>query len=290
MPLETATYISDLVPSNPAASDLLSGADDHMRLIKSTLQATLAHTGQITNADNQLIPADGTAVKPAYAFASEPTLGFYRSATGVLSFVGGSMRGADVGELKQFLVEPAGLGKGGNGTGHTYLELDGSTWNNSDYPALAAHLGQGGTTFTLKNVRDTGRFLRSRTTSVSAGTSQANQNAAHAHTVSGNTATESQGHVHTGRGTTGDDSPDHYHSGVVTGSTPSTTGGGGFTVVGALTTGNTNGASTRHQHPFSFTSDAESSSHTHTISLTSGSSGGAEARPEALSVIMCIKT
>lgn len=40
MPLETATYISDLVTSNPAASDALSTADDHLRLIKGALKAT----------------------------------------------------------------------------------------------------------------------------------------------------------------------------------------------------------------------------------------------------------
>ena len=40
MPLETASYISDLVASNPASSDPLSNADDHMRLIKLALKNT----------------------------------------------------------------------------------------------------------------------------------------------------------------------------------------------------------------------------------------------------------
>jgi hypothetical protein len=40
MPLESATYISDLNISNPANSDGLNQADDHMRLIKSTLKST----------------------------------------------------------------------------------------------------------------------------------------------------------------------------------------------------------------------------------------------------------
>ncbi len=64
MPLETAVFISDLVTSNPAASDPLAGVDDDLRLIKATTKATLAHTGPLTNTDNQLIPADGTSTRP----------------------------------------------------------------------------------------------------------------------------------------------------------------------------------------------------------------------------------
>jgi hypothetical protein len=40
VPLETATLISQLNPSYPAATDLVQQADDHIRLIKSALQNT----------------------------------------------------------------------------------------------------------------------------------------------------------------------------------------------------------------------------------------------------------
>jgi hypothetical protein len=111
VPLETATYISDLVTSNPAASDPLSGADDHLRLLKATAKATFAHTGQLTNSDNQLIPAAGTSTKPAYAFAAEPTLGFYRSAAGVISITGGKFKGGvSTGAVQMFVGPPASLG------------------------------------------------------------------------------------------------------------------------------------------------------------------------------------
>src|SRR5512144_2167585 len=40
MGLETGTYIADLVPTNPLATDLESQGDDHLRLLKSVLQAT----------------------------------------------------------------------------------------------------------------------------------------------------------------------------------------------------------------------------------------------------------
>lgn len=40
MPLESASYISDLEPSYPASTDLVGQADDHIRLLKSVLQST----------------------------------------------------------------------------------------------------------------------------------------------------------------------------------------------------------------------------------------------------------
>lgn len=50
MGLETGTYITDLVDTNPTNTDNLSQADDHMRLIKSTIQATFnGFTGTTTN-------------------------------------------------------------------------------------------------------------------------------------------------------------------------------------------------------------------------------------------------
>lgn len=49
MPLEAATYIDDLVVTNPAATDGSGQGDDHIRLIKSVLQATFpAITGAVT--------------------------------------------------------------------------------------------------------------------------------------------------------------------------------------------------------------------------------------------------
>lgn len=75
MPLETATYTSDLNPSNPAASDPLSNADDHMRLIKATIKNTFPNiTGQITATQAQ-INALATGV------SSYATGGFYAGTT-----------------------------------------------------------------------------------------------------------------------------------------------------------------------------------------------------------------
>ncbi len=47
MGLESATYVSDLVSSNPTGTDLESQGDDHLRLIKSSLQTTFTNAGRI---------------------------------------------------------------------------------------------------------------------------------------------------------------------------------------------------------------------------------------------------
>jgi hypothetical protein len=55
MALETGTYINSLVPTNPAGSDPIAQADDHIRLIKAVLKATFPSiTGPITVSDTQI--------------------------------------------------------------------------------------------------------------------------------------------------------------------------------------------------------------------------------------------
>ena len=55
MPLESATYISDLDSANPAATDLLSQGDDHIRLIKACLKATFPNiNAAVTLTDEQI--------------------------------------------------------------------------------------------------------------------------------------------------------------------------------------------------------------------------------------------
>lgn len=55
MSLETGTYISDLVSTNPTSTDPKSQGDDHIRLIKSLIKATFANiTGAVTVTHTQL--------------------------------------------------------------------------------------------------------------------------------------------------------------------------------------------------------------------------------------------
>jgi hypothetical protein len=48
--LESGTYISDLVVTNPLSTDLASTGDDHMRLIKSTIKTTFPNISGAMNA------------------------------------------------------------------------------------------------------------------------------------------------------------------------------------------------------------------------------------------------
>ena len=55
MALESGTYINSLNASNPASTDGLGQADDHLRLIKSTIKATFPNiTGEVTATQSQL--------------------------------------------------------------------------------------------------------------------------------------------------------------------------------------------------------------------------------------------
>lgn len=65
--LESATYISDLVASNPLSSDLASTADDHIRLLKSTIKTTFPNINNaVTVTDEQLNTISGiTAANPS---------------------------------------------------------------------------------------------------------------------------------------------------------------------------------------------------------------------------------
>ncbi len=152
-------------------------------------------------------------------------------------------------------------------------------------------VGDNSTTFTIPDAYTAGKFLRSRTASVTAGTSQTDQNKAHTHTGSGTTSTQSADHSHTFSGNTGNMSANashgHNHNANITGA-GSTTGGGGFGIPGV---GNAtiSTASTEHTHAYSGTTSGVSGSHTHTYSFTSSSDGGTEARPTNLSAMLCIR-
>lgn len=119
MPLETATYISDLVPANPAHSDNLSQTDAHERLIKQVLQNTFPNINGAVTAK----PTELNLLTGATAGATVPT--------GTILVFGGA-------------TLPTG-----------YLWCDGSPVNRTTYAALFTALGtawgagDGSTTFNL---------------------------------------------------------------------------------------------------------------------------------------------
>jgi hypothetical protein len=74
MALETATYIDGLVATNPAASDAISTADDHLRLIKSTIKATFPNiNGPVTMTPDQINGIPNLAPLASPALTGTPT-------------------------------------------------------------------------------------------------------------------------------------------------------------------------------------------------------------------------
>lgn len=60
MGLESGTYISDLVVTNPLGSDAKADGDGHLRLIKATLKTTFPNvTGAVTSSHAELNVVDG---------------------------------------------------------------------------------------------------------------------------------------------------------------------------------------------------------------------------------------
>jgi hypothetical protein len=97
MGLEAATYINQLVATNPVgATDPRSQGDDHLRLIKSVLQATFpAFTGAVLSTQTELNAIHGAqwlnlnagaGSAPAYSFSGDPNTGMYSLAADVIGF------------------------------------------------------------------------------------------------------------------------------------------------------------------------------------------------------------
>ena len=73
MALETGSYISDLVITNPTRADAKSTADDHLRLIKTTVKATFPNvTGAVTMTHTQLNTIPDLAPKASPTFTGTP--------------------------------------------------------------------------------------------------------------------------------------------------------------------------------------------------------------------------
>jgi len=270
MPLETATYISQLTSTNPAHSDGLNQADAHLRLIKSVLQAQFPNfTAAVLNSTQaQLDAAVAAVVTRPNATVPAGT---------IMDFAG--------------TTAPAG-----------WLACDGTSLLRSDFTDLFAAIGTtwgavDGTHFSLPNFFSRYRRHRDNSTlSGAVGTMQSPCNLAHTHPVVGSTngADRSLDHSHNFSGTTGNDSPDHAHSFSGAFSAFATAANGpGAASTGSGVGGTTAGASARHQHAFGGTTAGVNSSidHNHSISFTSGggSADGAENRPWSATVLTCIK-
>jgi microcystin-dependent protein len=131
MALESATYINGLVPTNPLGSDALAFADDHLRLIKSTIKNTFPNiTGPVVwNQDyiNNMMPIGavimwtGVTVPPGWALCNGQTVARTDGA--------GNITTPNL--LDRFVI----------GAGNTYplLQAGGSAFINLDVTQMPSH-------------------------------------------------------------------------------------------------------------------------------------------------------
>ena len=74
MPLETATYLDTLDPANPAGTDQVREADNHLRLIKQVLQNTFPQINAAVTANaTELNLLDGLTEIPSAGTPAYPT-------------------------------------------------------------------------------------------------------------------------------------------------------------------------------------------------------------------------
>ena len=95
MGLETASYISQLVATNPTATDPISQGDDHLRLIKSVLQTQfsgLSGTTAVTASGAEMNLLDGvTASTTELNYLDITTLGTSENSKAVTQTSGGAI-------------------------------------------------------------------------------------------------------------------------------------------------------------------------------------------------------
>lgn len=304
MPVETATYISDLVASNPAHSDPLSAGDSHMRLIKAALKATFPNVNAAvtsTPAALSAVGTPGTSGAPSVNFGAT-TEGLYKIAAGQIGVIGQVIGNGAVerGAILHCICAPTNSTSGGNSssTKYSYLRLDGGTYLCATYPELASAylnvaIGSLPTNFTLPNATDTGRFLRSHFSGMNPNQAAGNQLGAHNHTATF-AGTYQPGHTHP---VAGFNDPGHNHYSVDPGQAATIAGAGISTVAGG--SGGTVPSTAFDIRGARVTSVATTGI-TFTIgaggdftpagTVAVGSTGSSETRPECLAVLMYVKT
>lgn len=178
------------------------------------------------------------------------------------------------------------------------VAANGASLLKTDFPDLFAKFGTtfgtvDSTHFTLPLLTDTGRFLRSTTSSLTVGTYQSNLLGTHTHTVTGAPSAGSLGTDSQGSHSHGVTDPTHSHTVTPPGEISANTAPIGW-VVGI------------NSSPSSFTVTTSASAtgisiqsagaHTHNVtgapglgSLGTASAGGSETRPEALAVAVSIR-
>lgn len=144
MALETGTYISDFVLTNPTGADDRSTADDHLRLIKSFINATFPNvTGAVTATHTELNLIDGFTGSTAdlnllsglvSAGLTNTELGYVRDVT---SLIQAQIDGKQ--PLDTDLTTLAGLAK----TNSNFIVGNGTNWTVESDTTVRMSLGLG---------------------------------------------------------------------------------------------------------------------------------------------------
>jgi microcystin-dependent protein len=247
MALETGTYINSLNASNPVSTDGLAQADDHLRLIKSTIKSTFANIdGAVTSTEDDLNIVSG-------ASAAGVTAAEFQHLNGVTSAIQTQLG---------FVVPTGGLlmwTGAVNAVPTGWLLCDGSEVSQTTYADLYAVIGSTfgtpvtNTNFILPNLVDkfvagagiVGQYNVGTTGGADSVTLTSGQMPSHSHTAT-STVTD-PGHNHTySRLISGGPSGDSNHEGTpqTTNTSTSTTG-----ITVATTIANTGGGSSHENRP-----------------------------------------
>lgn len=276
MPVETFTYISSLVASNPPSSDGLAQADDHIRGIKSVLKNTFPNINNAVNASdeefNQLntktFTGDGWTFQGDVTLQSDTTVARL-TATEYLKGPGA----CPTGMIADFLTTSVPPG---------WLNCNGQAVSRTTYAALFALLGttygagDGSTTFNLPDLSD--RYRRTGGT-FSMGAFLNDDIKAHNHT--GSTSSDGS-HTHTG---ITDSQGAHNHTYFRPQTSIQAQGGDGVILSSGTLIGVGTDTQGLHAHNLSINA---AGAHFHTF--TTANTGGSETRPKTFVVNTFIKT
>jgi microcystin-dependent protein len=231
MPLESATYLNNLVASNPASTDTVSQADDHIRLIKQVLKSTFPN-----------INAPVTAT-PAQLNSAVPT-GFIGMWSGSLATIpaGWGLCDGTSGrpDLRNRFIVGAGSGYAVGVTGgadvvtltesnlpaHTHTVSASGTVGNTDLTHSHTFTGSSGTagahshTYTRPDYTDILGSIEGTNVATDSTVTDTSSHAGHVHAISGTIANALGNHNHavtisavigsTGSGTAHENRPPYY--------------------------------------------------------------------------------
>lgn len=130
MGIESAQYISQLVPSNPLSTDSVSQADDHLRMIKSALVATFPNlTGPVTASQSVLnypVPQGGIILWSGLTTAIPLSFALCDGTQGTPDLRNSFVMGAGTGPLYSAPLTAGGSATSGPGGTHTHTANNGT--------------------------------------------------------------------------------------------------------------------------------------------------------------------